>query len=174
METFSLFLFTYFFYKPRSNATKDNKNSIFSYYRSSRRCVFCIKGVLRNFTKFTGKHLCQSLYFNKVAGLRLWHRCFLVNFARFLRTPFLTQHLGWLLLILNWWKEMIFVLNVNKITTECSLFQKFSFFSSISVHREQKYISYLRHLLRLSTDLKRKYEKFIKSTIQYFVKRPQE
>ena len=29
------------------------------------------KGVLRNFTKFTGKHLYQSLIFNKVAGLRL-------------------------------------------------------------------------------------------------------
>ena len=25
---------------------------------------------LENFTKFTGKHLCQSLFFNKVAGLR--------------------------------------------------------------------------------------------------------
>ena len=30
--------------------------------------VFCRKGVLRNFAKFTGKHLCQSLFFNKVAG----------------------------------------------------------------------------------------------------------
>ena len=30
------------------------------------------KGVLRNLTKFTAKHLCQSLCFNKVAGLRLW------------------------------------------------------------------------------------------------------
>ena len=28
------------------------------------------KGVLRNFAKFTGKHLCQSLLFNKVADLR--------------------------------------------------------------------------------------------------------
>ena len=28
------------------------------------------KGVLRNFAKFTGKRLCQSLFFNKVAGLR--------------------------------------------------------------------------------------------------------
>ena len=27
------------------------------------------KGVLENFTKFTGKHLCQSLFFNKAAGL---------------------------------------------------------------------------------------------------------
>ena len=28
------------------------------------------KDVLRNFTKFTGKHLCQSLFFDKVASLR--------------------------------------------------------------------------------------------------------
>ena len=27
------------------------------------------KGVLKNFAKFTGKHLCQGLFFNKVAGL---------------------------------------------------------------------------------------------------------
>ena len=27
------------------------------------------KGVLRDFTKFTGKHLCQILFFNKVACL---------------------------------------------------------------------------------------------------------
>ena len=31
----------------------------------------CKKGVLRNFVKFTGKHLCQSLFFNNVAGLSL-------------------------------------------------------------------------------------------------------
>ena len=31
---------------------------------------FVKKGVLRNFAKFTGKHLCQSLFFNKVAGLK--------------------------------------------------------------------------------------------------------
>ena len=28
--------------------------------------LFCKKGVLRNFAKFTGKHLCQKLFFNKV------------------------------------------------------------------------------------------------------------
>ena len=27
-------------------------------------------GVLRNFAKLTGKHLCQGLFFNKVAALR--------------------------------------------------------------------------------------------------------
>ena len=29
---------------------------------------------------------------------RLWRRCFPVNLAKFLRTPFLTEHLCWLLL----------------------------------------------------------------------------
>ena len=61
--------------------------------------MFCKKGVLRNFTNFTGKSLCQSLLFNKVTGLnpatvlkkRLWHGCFPVNFAKFLRTPFFTE-----------------------------------------------------------------------------------
>ena len=65
-------------------------------YRSSRPEVFRKKGALRNFAKFTGKHLWQRLFFNKVAGLRpatllkksLWHRCFPVNFVKFLRTPF--------------------------------------------------------------------------------------
>ena len=39
-------------------------------YRSSQRRCSVRKGVLRNFAKFTGKHLCLSLFFNKVAGLR--------------------------------------------------------------------------------------------------------
>ena len=38
--------------------------------RSSRLEVFSKKGVLRNCAKFTGKHQCQSLFFNKVADLR--------------------------------------------------------------------------------------------------------
>ena len=38
--------------------------------RSIRPEVFCKKGVLRDFAKFPGKHLCQSLFFNKAAGLR--------------------------------------------------------------------------------------------------------
>ena len=37
--------------------------------RSSHRMCSVRKGVLRNFAKFTENHLCQSLFFNKVAGL---------------------------------------------------------------------------------------------------------
>ena len=33
--------------------------------------MFCKKGVPRNFTKFTGKQLCQGLFFNKVASSKL-------------------------------------------------------------------------------------------------------
>ena len=40
--------------------------------RSSRPDVFIKNGVLRNFAKFTGKYLCQSLFFNKVTGLQLY------------------------------------------------------------------------------------------------------
>ena len=71
-------------------------------YRSSYRRCSTKKGVLKNFAKFIGKHLCQSLIFNNVVGLkpttllkkRLWtqacifiqkrlqHNYFPVNFAK--------------------------------------------------------------------------------------------
>ena len=74
--------------------------------RSSHPRCSIKTGVLRNFAKFKGKHLCQRLFFNKNAGLRpatiikkrLWHRCFPVNFAKFLRAPFLQNTSGRLLL----------------------------------------------------------------------------
>ena len=40
--------------------------------RSSRPEVFCKKGILRDFSKLTGKNLCQRLFFNKVVGLQLY------------------------------------------------------------------------------------------------------
>ena len=36
----------------------------------------------------------------KLLKKRLWHRCFLVNFAKCLRTNFLAKDLRWLLLLL--------------------------------------------------------------------------
>ena len=43
----------------------DNKD--INQYRGSHRGVFCKNSGLRNFTKFPGKHLCKSLFFDKVA-----------------------------------------------------------------------------------------------------------
>ena len=45
-----------------SSQPTPNQNNKSSHQRCSIR-----KGILRYFTKFTGKHLCQSLFFNKVA-----------------------------------------------------------------------------------------------------------
>ena len=75
---------------------------ILTHFRGSRPEVFFKKGVLRNFAELTGKHLCQRLFFNKVVGLkpatllkkRLWHKCFPVNFANFLKTTFLEYTSG--------------------------------------------------------------------------------
>ena len=88
--------FTYFFI------------SVLSMVRSSHRRCSVRKGVPRNFKKFTGKHLCQSLFFNKVLRnyakftkkhlCRKIHWCFPENFTKFLRTPFLQNNSGRLLL----------------------------------------------------------------------------
>ena len=68
--------------------------------------MFCKKYFLRNFAEFTGKHLCQSLFFNKVSSLRsgtlikkrVWHWCFPVKFAKILRTLLWQNTSGRLLL----------------------------------------------------------------------------
>ena len=81
-------------------------------------------GVLKNFAKFTGKHLCQSLFFNKVTGLRpasllkkrLWHGCFPVKFGKYL---FLQNTSGGCFcscyLFQNFWK-----LELMKTTLSCN------------------------------------------------------
>ena len=96
-------------------------------FRSSHWRCSVEKDVLRNFTKFIGKHLCQRLIFNKVAGLRpvtllkksLRHSCLSVNFVKFLRIPFSTKHLWWLLLYVC--KKRVFI---NSKITQSQCFCK--------------------------------------------------
>ena len=65
-----------------------DKKGTLARYRSTE--MFYKKGVFKNFAKFTGKHLCWSLFSNKVAGWkpamllkkRLWHMFFPVIFAK--------------------------------------------------------------------------------------------
>ena len=103
-------------------------------YRSSHHGCSIQKGVLRNFTKFTGKHLCQiSVLINLQASpatllkKRLWRKCFPVNFVKFLRTPFLQNNSGRLLLYITHDKwifeeEFTFVISQNPeaATQRCS------------------------------------------------------
>ena len=89
-----------------------SQSNAFCNLRSSRLEVFCSKGVLTNFTKFAGKHLCQSLFFNRVAGhepatlvkketLELVFSCELCEISKntfFYRTPRVAAFVIWMLL----------------------------------------------------------------------------
>ena len=65
--------------------------------------VFYRKSVLKNPTKFTRKHLCQRVFFNKVAGLRpqasnvikkeALTKVFSCEFCEISRNIFFTEHL---------------------------------------------------------------------------------
>ena len=68
--------------------------------RSNRPEVFSKKGVLKYIAKFTGNHLCQSL-FSRVS------ECFPLNFAIFLRTPISIERLWWMLLTKTNWLNQI-------------------------------------------------------------------
>ena len=77
-------------------------------YRSSHQRL-SIKTVFLKISQNLQENTCASAsFFNNVAGLRsatllkkrLWHRCFPVNFAKFLGTPFLQKASGRLLLSL--------------------------------------------------------------------------
>ena len=71
----------------------------------AQRCS--IKKVFLKFSQNSQeKNLRRSLFLNKIAGLRLlillkkrlWHKCFPVNFVKYLRIPIFIEHLWWLLL----------------------------------------------------------------------------
>ena len=71
-----------------------------SCFRSSRPEVFCKKGVLRNLPKFTGKHLCRSLFFNKVVAeacnfikKETLAQVFSCEFCEISKNTFFTEHL---------------------------------------------------------------------------------
>ena len=98
-----------------------------TFFKSSRPDVFCEKGVLKHYAKFKGKHLCLSLLFNKVSGLR--HN-----------TIFL-EHLWWLLLFIGSVNPAnIFLLKFNNRKTggRCETCGKlklliFSLFSTLNI-----------------------------------------
>ena len=77
--------------------TSKERTPLLRHFRTSHRRCSLKKVFLEIPQNSQEKHLCQSLFFNKVAGLRratllkerLWRRCFPENFAKFLRTPFL-------------------------------------------------------------------------------------
>ena len=59
---------------------------------------------------------------------RVWHRCYPVNFAKFLRTSFLTEHLCWMIIIRViqnvYFKSEVQTLGENFLKFVCHLFSK--------------------------------------------------
>ena len=77
---------------------------VISLFTSNRPKVFCEKGVLKNFAKFTGKHLFQGLVFNKVPKTcniikkEALAQVFSYEFCEVFKNTFFIEHLWWLLL----------------------------------------------------------------------------
>ena len=95
-------------YDRKKMNTKENQVfSLLLIDRSSHQRRSLIKGVLRNFAKFTPHH--QSTPFLKK---RSCHRCFAVNFAKLLRIPFSQNSSGQLLLKI----KILFIYNSEKTT----------------------------------------------------------
>ena len=53
------------------SSTSEGRIMVVQFRSSHRRCSI-EKGIPKNCVKFKGKHICQSLFFNKVAGLRIF------------------------------------------------------------------------------------------------------
>ena len=65
------------------------------------KSVVSVRSISGATTKAMKHHVMGCLEDESPATLlkkSLWHRCFPMNFAKFLRTPFFTEHLWWLLL----------------------------------------------------------------------------
>ena len=60
--------------------------------------MFCKKGLLRNFAKFTVKYLCQSLFVLKFSKKETLVKVFHSEFCKVSESAFFTEHLRWLLL----------------------------------------------------------------------------
>ena len=91
------------------NMKSDYYNPIFSKLTEAVGLRRYVKNVFLEISQNPQKNTCArvsfliklqawslQLYLKK----RLWHRCFPVNFAKFLTTPFLTEHFRWM--IQNW------------------------------------------------------------------------
>ena len=75
---------------------------------------------------------------------RLWHRCFPMNFAKFLRIPFLIERLWWLLLNQDHWfvKQELFEGHEPNTcnVAHCFLWYQSSFLENIPWNKQRKKI----------------------------------
>ena len=115
---------------------------------SSHRRVFIKKSAPTHFSKFTGKHMCKSLFFK-----RLYYKFFPMNFPRFVRPLFLQNTLRRLLLYLEPFQiSMIelFCRNTEAVTQRCSLKR----FLEISQNSQENTSARVSFLIKLQASVK--------------------
>ena len=75
------------------------KDSIWRSWAVAQRCS--VKKMFLEIKQNSQENTCVRVSFLiklQTSALKFWHRCFPMNFAKFLRTPFLKEHHWWLLL----------------------------------------------------------------------------
>ena len=112
-------------------STKKHNSSYF--FRSGHQTCSMKKGVLRNFTKFTGKHLCRTLFFKPKACNFIKKetpaQMFSCEFCEIFRNTFFTEHL--------WKTASIFLISFDvsfKVIDSKKLLQ----FSRLSIYTSLK------------------------------------
>ena len=116
------------------------KNVVLNVEAVVQRCS--IKKVFLKISQNSQENTCARVSFlikSQTLGLRpatvlkkrLWYRCFPVNFAEFLRTPFSIEHLRWLILVkqdnsfLNFFVDNIFNVGILWVTNSSHILLHF-------------------------------------------------
>ena len=101
------------------------KRNYFAFIQKFRPEVFYKRDVSEHFRSSRPVRLRPAT----LSKMRLWHRCFPMNFAKFLRTPFFIEHLQWLLLICV--QLLLFItcqMNKRGVSVSCFLKKGFLIF----------------------------------------------
>ena len=109
-----------------------------------------VEKVFLKFSQYSQENTCTRVSF--LMGLatllkkRLWHRCFTVNFAKFVRTPFFAEHLRWLFCTFSRRLFLTFG-NLIVVSIKTRMFVKISYkYFKCEYYFEIKSVSFTRFL----------------------------
>ena len=114
-----------------------------------QRCP--VKKVFLEILQNLQKNTCARVSF--LMKKKLWHRCFPVNFVKFLRTPFFIEHLWWLLLQFMYF---IYQLFYTLFFSYFTLFLLYYFSFVISNKMSESFVDKIKVLLNIETVLSKK------------------
>ena len=111
----------------------------FLIFRSSRSEVFCKNKVSLEIAQSSqGNTYSRVSFLIKLQACalliqRLWHRCFPVNFAKFLRTPFLTNTSAGRFCSVSWSLKNVYPVRICRICTYITVYPEITEIADISL-----------------------------------------